>query len=107
MVDDEWWTAIWHKCRTLLVAGELLDVHKCALSTRMAIGKMHWVQLSKICGQQERLAFEKLHKRANGIGLAFKLVGNKKIPVRIPHRSGRKIYISGAMQKYVQDHSKD
>ena len=38
-VDDEWWTVIWHKCKTLLVAGELLDVHACALSTRMAVGR--------------------------------------------------------------------
>ena len=57
--------AIWCECESQLVAGELLDVCTCALSTRLAIGKMHWVQLSRICGQQERLAFRKLHERAN------------------------------------------
>ena len=41
--------AIWCKCESWLVAGELLDVCTCTLSTRLAIGKMHWVQLSKIC----------------------------------------------------------
>ena len=38
-VDDEQWRAIWCKCETLLVAGELLDVHACTLSTRMAVGR--------------------------------------------------------------------
>ena len=69
--------------------------------------QMCWNHQSKICSEQERLAFGKLCKRANGIGIAYKLVENKMIPVGISHRSGRKIYMSGAMQKYVQDHSKD
>ena len=38
-IENEWQTAIWHKCETLLVAGELLDVCTCTLSTRMAVGR--------------------------------------------------------------------
>ena len=38
---------IWCKWESWLVAGELLDVCTCTLSTRVDVGKIHWVQLSK------------------------------------------------------------
>ena len=60
--------------------------------------QIHWEHRSKICGEQERLTFWKLYKSANGIRGVYKLVGNKKIPVRIPSRCSRKIYVSGVIQ---------
>jgi len=60
--------------------------------------QMHWEHQSNLCSQQKKIVFGKLCKSADGIRLKYKLVGNKKIPVGIHCRSGRKIYASGAIQ---------
>ena len=49
------------------VAGKLLDVHVHAQCTRLAIERMHLKKISKICGQQERLVFRKLHERQRDV----------------------------------------
>ena len=41
-LDDEWWTAIWHECKTQSVAGELLDVCICTLSIEISVADVHW-----------------------------------------------------------------
>ena len=52
-IDDKWWTAIWHECKTLLVAGELLEICSHALSTRLDVGRIHWVQLSRYAASKK------------------------------------------------------
>ena len=53
---------IWCKWESQLVAGELSDVHTCTLSTRLDVGKICWVQLSRYAVSKKDWSLENCMK---------------------------------------------
>ena len=82
--EDEWWRSNLVQMQNLIGGWWIVGcVHSCP-EYQDGCRQMHWDHQSKICGQQERWAFKKLHKSADGVGIAYKLVGIEKIPAGIP-----------------------
>ena len=59
---DGWWRSNLGKMQSQLVAGELLEICSHALSTRLDIGRIHWVQLSRYVASKKDWSLENCMK---------------------------------------------
>ena len=77
--------------------GELLGVHICTLSTRMAIGRCMGNSYLKYA-VSKKYRIWKIAQKSQLHKIMYMVVEKKKISVGISYRSGRKFYMSGMVQ---------